>query len=59
MAKPASAARATWRLRIVRGDTGISSPVSSSIVSDRTSAVPGSHGRTRSWSQIGSAIQSP
>ena len=49
----------TWRLRMVRGATGISRPVSSSTASARTMAVPGSQGRTRSWSQTGSAIQSP
>ena len=54
-----AAALATWVLRIVRGAIGISRPVSSSIASARTMAVPGSQGRTRSWSQIGSAIQSP
>ena len=59
MLKPSSAAAATWRLRIVRGETGISVWVSSSTVSDRTRAVFSSQGRTRSVSQTGAAIQSP
>jgi hypothetical protein len=46
-------------LRIVRGETGISLSVSSSIVSARTSALFSSHGMTRSESQTGLAIQSP
>ena len=59
MTKPESAAAATCRLSIVRGETGISAWVASSIVSDRTRAVFSSHGRTRRVSQTGAAIQSP